>query len=223
MDSLNASQNGLETSSRWTTLFRHCYQRRYRPDLLDGAFRELAQEERIEGVNLAKIILLSAVQIPDGVDPLLPQYLECMLNLALVDTCDVLVALLLLSQYRLKPRNHVDFHNDWINVSAVTQESVLALLAGSFADGTKVKSFQASRRSCRALVYWLKACNTYDTMSQIHTEGGLQAPEPGLVLVFQALGTFAVMLLSNASVKTHLSSRWVEGRFPATGQTKISS
>lgn len=190
------------STEQWTIVITKCFQNRLQPERLNSALTELSNSHRIPGRKLAEIVLVSGAQPITGIDPLVPAYIGLVLDLRLLNVGDVLAALLLQSRY--SPKNTAG--SDDSRPSTVTYpllETIFTLLANHFLSGKWPETAFESIGTFMILGTWLKACNTYETVMQIQTEG-LHAPEAELVHVFEALGTCISVFFNVAAVKKHV-------------------
>lgn len=206
MDTLTSAD---VASQQWTKLLETCFKRRIRPEHVRSALQELSSQQQLVGLKIANIILSSGSSSTNGIDPLLPAYLEQLLQQRLMDTADLLIVSLNRSQY-VSRKTTTEGVGPSIQNNFSLQETVLALVARLYAAGERPKTTHEPRRAVRALAEWLLACNYYATELQIQGNG-LYTPEPALTAVFESLGLLAITVLSNDSVKHILSQAGAKG------------
>lgn len=194
---------------QWKSLITTCFRQRIRPSQLTDAFTELWGSTKVPGTNLVSLVLTSGARPSNGVDPLIPAYLDELMKITSVDICDVMIALLSHSRYGIKTSSdQVAFKSSH---DLLLQESVFALLLRLLVNNERPITAQASRRALRALAEWMLACNYHDTMLQVHADG-LQAPEPSAISALETIGTFAISLFTNEVTKKDLLQSWPQGQ-----------
>ena len=199
-----ASLQHDDAAQKWATVITKCFRERILPERVKQAFKELWSTEPIEGVQLIARILMSGVQVT-MIDPLIPLYLEMVLEITSVDICSVLIALLAHSKYPIRNATEkITLLNDF------AIENILGLLVRHVTTGERPKTAKEARRALEALAEWLAACNAHETVLQMQNEG-IRTPEPGVVTLFEMLGTLAISLLSNQVVKEGLRNHLPKG------------
>ncbi|KAG9635883.1 mediator complex, subunit Med5, partial [Aureobasidium melanogenum] len=206
MDSASADH----AAEQWSTLFRTCFVHRIRASQLNKPFSELWSTQPIPGSQLTSIIFTSGAS---GVDPLITEYLEQILHVTTIDTCDILVALLAHSRYALKKKASTR-----TPLSNAFLEHVLSLLVRLVAAGERPKTAREARNVVRALGECLTACRAHEMVLLMQNVDVMQSPDPQVVTSFETLATLAIALLNHSMVKADISDVW-----PQTMKDKIAS
>ena len=176
----------------WTTVVRKCFIARHDPQAVKDALQTLHNRSPLDGGTLVLLVLRSGAKIPDMVDPLIPAYLLQLLRTNILDSDQILTTLLsCLTLDDQKQQSLAPF---------VVQESVLSLLSNVYALEERPRRQLEVLRCFRSLSSWFKACNAFEANMQMNVDG-LQAHSPGLLSVYEALGTLAVVMFSSTRVK----------------------
>lgn len=195
------AQEGKATK-QWTSLITTSLRRRIRADQLSDALQELSASAPIPGATLVSLILTSGARVSNGVDPLIPAYLDEVLKTTGVDVCDVLVALLAHSRYAVQ--GLADHDESTSLHDLLLQESIFTLLSRLVLSGKRPRTAQESRRAVRALAEWITSCNYHETMLQVQAEG-LRTPGPAIITALETLGTFTVALFTNGITRKDMT------------------
>ncbi|KAG9942006.1 mediator complex, subunit Med5, partial [Aureobasidium melanogenum] len=206
MDSASATH----AAEQWSTLFRTCFVHRIPASQLNKPFSELWSTQPIPGSQLASIIFTSGAS---GIDPLITEYLEQILRVTTIDTCDILVALLAHTRYALKKNASTR-----TSLSNAFFEHILSLLVRLVAAGERPKTAREARNVVRALGECLTACRAHEMVLLMQNVDVMQSPDPQVVTCFETLATLAIAVLNHPMVKADISDGW-----PQTMKDKIAS
>lgn len=204
-DAKSTTEKGTES---WSRLVDDSFRRRLRPEQLAASIKDLWSSTRVPGAIIVSLFLKSGARIINGLDPLIPVYLEVLLASTSIDICDVLIALL--AQTRYASKESADHQESTSQYDLVLQENILALLSRQVLSGARPKVAQEARRAIRALAEWTAACNYRETMLQVQAEG-LRQPEPATISALEALATFAATLLSTQISRNDLLGKHSKG------------
>jgi len=197
----DGDDGGIES---WSRAIKRCFTKRITPDLVVSAFETQYRQARISGYDLTTLIFKSAARPTTAIDPLVPRYINQLLQLLLINSKDVLEVTLETSRYA----DHSTSHNDSspnIVLPPVVQETILNLLSNLYTTGDRPKSFKETQLAFPALLEWLSACVAFESVLQISSEG-LQAPDTSTISVFEHVGYLAVVFLSSEKVKKFLAT-----------------
>ena len=201
---------GGDALNDWIDILGQCFIERHRAESVAGALLELQGRSPLDGQTISRLVLQSGAQNSSVIDPLIPCYFLGLLRSRIIDSNHILTALLSCSQFKNKHTSDNAAENQ-PPVSFAAQESVLSLLGNIYALEERPHSQIESLRCFRALSSWLKACNAFESIVQMDS-GGMEVHSPGLLSVYEALGTLAAVMLNSSRVKKHLQKPLPKGK-----------
>ncbi|KAI9761154.1 MAG: hypothetical protein M4579_001201 [Chaenotheca gracillima] len=206
-----------EEVPKWTKFIDRCLQARIRADKFDSLVACLRNETTIASAHLSAICLKPRARAAVSVDPLIPTYVERLLDADLISASDVLRTLLRHSSFA-QSSAVVDSHGEqdgkngeapratWRNPVEL-EEGILFRVSRQISAGRLPKTVQETRNILRATSAWMStvvAANAREEMAQDMNVGLGGSTLSESLIIREAVGMLVVSLGENGRVASVL-------------------
>lgn len=189
-------------SELWSTFLDGCLARRIQDDQFTTLVKQLYRRSPIIGIKLANILLEEQKSIPGVLDPLIPVYVELLLEHGRINSADLLGALYKHSKSSVKTPSQdedtpVEPDDQAYNVLEL-ESTVFDVVSRAYSPGGgKPASQDEARAALKLLAEWLNA--TVATGASL-----VEVVDPQVfvetISVYNSLGALSIAMLENIKV-----------------------
>jgi mediator of RNA polymerase II transcription subunit 5 len=189
-------------SAQWTHLLDRCLERRVRGEQFSSLVGQLHRRTPIFGAKLAEILITRQGLLPRMLDPLLPVYVEALLERGRINSAELLAALYRHSRAAARPEGQEEEakqeQEQKLYNSAELESNVFDVLTRAYLpDGSRPKTQDETRGVLVLLTEWLNAHVARGTALADETDHQVLVDA---MSVFESFGALSIAMLENARV-----------------------
>lgn len=214
-----------DTEKQWNSLIRASLERRLPAEQFATFIKQLEQKSPLPGSKLAVTFFERVAKTTNYNDPRVPLYLDALLDASLINSADILFALLLRSGTRSAPNadNEQDAsQNDQLHYAPQLESSIILQLARKFVSEKLPRTQTEARLSFRALHEWTANVVSHTTNeTMMHAMGAevQNVDHYNSTLTRDAVGHLLIAVLENIKMGGMLNSALGKGARKALAQS----